>query len=134
MSMMRAAAGATRVGGMVLALVLSGAVLASEPEARSPSQVLMWLEKAHQAASMIEAAPEDSPEADQRNFALSTVAVACFDLGEIEKGKAIAAKLPENDRKNVLIMLPITLAHKGEFDRAVLEAKAVDTPMALALV
>ncbi len=128
-------------GAALLAAMLCGQALAGEPSAVSASsastassatqaaksEVRAWLEKAEAAAERIE-------DKKSREWALEMIACSCLDLLEVDKAKEIVAKLPEQERKGILSMIPVPLAKAGRIDEAVREAEEVNTPMAWSMV
>jgi len=123
------------VSSAAVVALLGGSGCTSVPEAQEPRrEVIHWLDKAERAAASIEAAPGETHPEDPREHALMMVAGTCIELGEYERARAIAAKLPESQADSALYAIPVGLARKGEFDRAVREADSMGMPSSLALV
>jgi tetratricopeptide (TPR) repeat protein len=61
-------------------------------------------------------------------------AVSYFELFEVEKGKEVVAKLPEDERERLLMVIPVPFARAGRIDDAVRESEAVNSPGAWAMV
>jgi hypothetical protein len=124
-------------GAVVLAAMICGQAWAGESSAISArsatkavatkSEAREWLEKAEAVAEKIE-------EAKARNWALLMTACTCSDLFEVDRAKAIAAKLPEDKKNDILSLIPVSFARAGRMDEAVREAEAVNTPMAWSMV
>ncbi len=109
---------------------------AADPPQSQPatSTALHWLEKAEAAAQQIDNTERDSFPPRPRDFALRMVAVAYLEIGHIDRARAVAAKLPEDDRPEIDAMVPISLAHAGRFDAALREARALNHGWILSLV
>lgn len=83
-----------------------------------------WLDKAEAAARKLPDESTTPGASSPRAQALETIAKTCLSLQQFDRGRRIAAELPEPRRKIIVRMMPMFLAFAGQYDAAVREAEA----------